>query len=1103
MVTTFDSYSNVTDIKRYDFGGTAPITEDLISYGSWNGSSCVAIGSNINNRVCRHQVKDGAGNLFGDSRFSYDSHGNQTSFSKWTGSSYLFGSAMYNTNGTVSTSTDINGTVTTYAYNGTGGCNNGLLTSSTMGGLTYSLTWDCNGGVVTSTTDANGQPTTVGFVGDGADPFWRPETATDEFGNVTTFDYTPTTVESAMTFNGGASISESLTTVDGLGRKIDSQTRIGPSASNYNTGSYGYDSSGRLSKTSVPCQTTRGALCSFTNATTQTYDALGRPLVTTDSGSGTITNSYSNGDVLTTLGPAPTNENVKKRQYEYDGLGRLISVCEITTASGSGPCRQRTAATGFLTSYAYSVPVAGGSQLVVTQGVQTRTFTYDGLGRMLTETNPETGTTRYAYDTSSCAAPHSAGDLSKKTDAVGNIFCYYYDPLHRVTSITYSGPNAANTPTKTFVYDSATVNGVTMSNAKGRLAEAYTGTSSSKITDLGFSYDALGRTIKYLESTPHSGGYYNVSASYYANNALNTLSGVSLPTLTYNLDGMGRVSSVNANSGTNPASGITYNHASQVTGVTYGSNDAVSFTYDPNTGRMTEYRLTINGTATYGDLTWNPNGSLQQLDIKDPFNAADVQTCTYSADDLARISSVSCVNGSTNVWNQNFAYDAFGNITKTVPINGTGISWNPGYDPATNHYTLAGSSYDANGNLLNDLFHSYAWSVDGNPTTLDGLTLIYDALGREVEMQNGTTNTEFVFGPTGKLALMNGQTQTKAFVAFPGGTQVKYAGSSISTYRLPDWLGSFRVGSTNSRTHSWGIAFAPFGEQYAQSGSPALSFTGEQGTADTVTDEYDFLARKLHPSQGRWISPDPAGLAAVDLANPQTWNRYAYVGNDPCGYIDALGLSQCSLSVGISFQDFISSAMQKNIESTLQGLFGPDIALQFVVGGVGDVNVNVAAFTSFPGANGATGVGEVPTVNGQPLNSGIVDFGLLLSYQYYLGGLQGQTNRLGSAIGRVGAHELGHELLLGHNNLGGIMAIPNNPFSPLQFSSAEHINLLSRCQYLKNHPAGGIGGGGGDNWIAEPVFGSILVENPDGPGYVVVYTGVIGYEWDYVGGQRK
>jgi len=47
---------------------------------------------------------------------------------------------------------------------------------------------------------------------------------------------------------------------------------------------------------------------------------------------------------------------------------------------------------------------------------------------------------------------------------------------------------------------------------------------------------------------------------------------------------------------------------------------------------------------------------------------------------------------------------------------------------------------------------------------------------------------------------------------------------------------------------------------------------------------------------GRWISPDPAGLAAVDPSNPQSWNRYAYVGNNPLSMIDPLGLNGCTVN---------------------------------------------------------------------------------------------------------------------------------------------------------------------------------------------------------------
>ena len=55
----------------------------------------------------------------------------------------------------------------------------------------------------------------------------------------------------------------------------------------------------------------------------------------------------------------------------------------------------------------------------------------------------------------------------------------------------------------------------------------------------------------------------------------------------------------------------------------------------------------------------------------------------------------------------------------------------------------------------------------------------------------------------------------------------------------------------------------------------------------------DFTFRRYSTTQGRWISPDPAGLAAVDPTNPQSWNRYAYVMNQPLRSTDPLGL--CSL----------------------------------------------------------------------------------------------------------------------------------------------------------------------------------------------------------------
>ncbi|HEV3277922.1 MAG TPA: RHS repeat-associated core domain-containing protein, partial [Terriglobia bacterium] len=44
--------------------------------------------------------------------------------------------------------------------------------------------------------------------------------------------------------------------------------------------------------------------------------------------------------------------------------------------------------------------------------------------------------------------------------------------------------------------------------------------------------------------------------------------------------------------------------------------------------------------------------------------------------------------------------------------------------------------------------------------------------------------------------------------------------------------------------------------------------------------------------KGRWMTPDPAGLAAGDASNPESLNRYAYVMNNPMALTDPSGLGQ-------------------------------------------------------------------------------------------------------------------------------------------------------------------------------------------------------------------
>jgi hypothetical protein len=44
---------------------------------------------------------------------------------------------------------------------------------------------------------------------------------------------------------------------------------------------------------------------------------------------------------------------------------------------------------------------------------------------------------------------------------------------------------------------------------------------------------------------------------------------------------------------------------------------------------------------------------------------------------------------------------------------------------------------------------------------------------------------------------------------------------------------------------------------------------------------------------GRWTSPDPSGLYFADPTNPQSFNLYGYVGNNPLRFTDPNGLLTC------------------------------------------------------------------------------------------------------------------------------------------------------------------------------------------------------------------
>ena len=204
-------------------------------------------------------------------------------------------------------------------------------------------------------------------------------------------------------------------------------TRIqAPGASTWDQVAQGYDSNGRLATTSLPCVTTGSWSCPITATTTQ-YDALNRVSKVTTEDNGITTYTYSNNDVLVTVSPAPTGENAKSRQLEYNSIGQLTSVCEVTSVlPGYGTCGQTNATSGYWTKYAYTPlgQITGVTQNAQLSSTQTRAYVYDLMGRLTAETNPESSLTTYTYDTDATCGTTYNGDLVKKVDAVGDVICF-------------------------------------------------------------------------------------------------------------------------------------------------------------------------------------------------------------------------------------------------------------------------------------------------------------------------------------------------------------------------------------------------------------------------------------------------------------------------------------------------------------------------------------------------------------------------------------------------------------------------------------------------------------------------------------------------------
>jgi RHS repeat-associated protein len=232
-------------------------------------------------------------------------------------------------------------------------------------------------------------------------------------------------------------------------------------------------------------------------------------------------------------------------------------------------------------------------------------------------------------------------------------------------------------------------------------------------------------------------------------------------------------------------------------------------------------------------------------------------------------------------------------------------------------------SYDAAGNQINDGSGQRTYDAENRMLTATngvvGSSYTYDADGNRVRRIVGGVETWQIYGIGGELlaeylAGAASSSPQKEYGYRSGQLLVVWDGSETGDRQL-QWLVQDHLGSTRmvvDRSGSLGGIrrhdFAPFGEELFAGAAIRSASNGYSGDSvrqkfgskerDNETGLDYFGARYFGNTQGRFTSVDPfSPIVDLDdendfvqyLGQPQNWNRYAYVWNNPLTFIDPDG----------------------------------------------------------------------------------------------------------------------------------------------------------------------------------------------------------------------
>ena len=290
---------------------------------------------------------------------------------------------------------------------------------------------------------------------------------------------------------------------------------------------------------------------------------------------------------------------------------------------------------------------------------------------------------------------------------------------------------------------------------------------------------------------------------------------------------------------------------------------------------------------------------------------------SYLHDSLNRISVAAEKTGGTpftptcpdsgSVWCRQFGYDNAGNRSIAARTPSGAYLWDAGTFNSNNRIADPNWSYDNNGNVIKapvpqtigyDAENRQGAVCTQDPTGCpsqyaSGRTVyVYDGLGNRVRRIDNTGTSMFVYDAFGNLAAEYGTTAAAPGTQYVtvdavGSTRLLMTGTQASERHdfqpygdeITGDTGTWRAGVTGYPNSLLSSLYAP--------GTTRQRFTGQERDGESGLDY--FHARYFSGVQGRFTSPDP-GNAGANPADPQSWNGYAYVGNNPMTFTDPSGL---------------------------------------------------------------------------------------------------------------------------------------------------------------------------------------------------------------------